>query len=175
MKKFYYLVAGIGVMLVTIIACEKSAIGVDEFQTLQKEGNFLSKSPNAQRVTKKTSNSLIVYDERVMGNDFVGTWSLLGKVHGQLTLLNEHWDDDITLTMIYSDVTIAANGDEVYSTSTTIMTFTSDYLGGTYVGEVEITGGTGRFEGATGFLDTTGVYDGIKGESAHHAVGEITY
>lgn len=37
MRKFYYLLAGIAVILVTIIACEKSAIGVDELQTLQKE------------------------------------------------------------------------------------------------------------------------------------------
>tara|TARA_R110001583_G_C5550677_1_gene400303 strand:- start:163 stop:690 length:528 start_codon:yes stop_codon:yes gene_type:complete len=37
MKKFYYLFAGIAVILVTIIACEKSAISVDELQTIQQE------------------------------------------------------------------------------------------------------------------------------------------
>lgn len=52
MKKFYYLVAGIGVMLVTIIACEKSAIGVDEFQTLQKEEVLSAKVEVSGRAEK---------------------------------------------------------------------------------------------------------------------------
>jgi hypothetical protein len=37
MKKFYYLATGIVMILVTIIACEKSAIGVDEIQAIQNE------------------------------------------------------------------------------------------------------------------------------------------
>lgn len=43
MKNFYYLAAGIVTILVTIMACEKSAIGVDEIQTLSKEEVLLSK------------------------------------------------------------------------------------------------------------------------------------
>ncbi len=37
MKKFYYLAAGIVMILVTIMACEKSAIGVDETLTVKDE------------------------------------------------------------------------------------------------------------------------------------------
>lgn len=43
MKKFYYLVASMAFVLVVIMACEKSTIGVDEFQTLSKEEVSLSK------------------------------------------------------------------------------------------------------------------------------------
>ncbi len=43
MKKFYYLVASMAFVLVVIMACEKSAIGVDEIQTLSKEEVLLSK------------------------------------------------------------------------------------------------------------------------------------
>ncbi len=43
MKKFYYLAAGIVMILVTIMACEKSSVGVDEVQTLSKEEVLLSR------------------------------------------------------------------------------------------------------------------------------------
>ena len=37
MKKLYYLLAGIAIVIVTITACEKSSIESDEFQTLQEQ------------------------------------------------------------------------------------------------------------------------------------------
>ena len=37
MKKFYYLLAGIAIVLVTIIACEQASVEIDELQTIQKE------------------------------------------------------------------------------------------------------------------------------------------
>lgn len=37
MKKFYYLATGVVMVLVTIMACEKSAIGVDEIQAVQNK------------------------------------------------------------------------------------------------------------------------------------------
>ena len=36
MKKFYYLLAGIAMVLVTIIACEQASIEVDELQAIQE-------------------------------------------------------------------------------------------------------------------------------------------
>lgn len=43
MKKFYYLLAGITMMLVTIIACEKASIEIEELQAVQNEELLLSK------------------------------------------------------------------------------------------------------------------------------------
>jgi len=40
MKKFYYLVASMAFVLVVIMSCEKSAIGVDELQTTKQEVLF---------------------------------------------------------------------------------------------------------------------------------------
>ncbi len=37
MKKLYYLVAGIAMLLVTIVACEKASIEESELQTLQQK------------------------------------------------------------------------------------------------------------------------------------------
>lgn len=50
MKKFYFLLTGIAMVLVTVIACEKSAIGVDEIQTV-KDDVLLSKGEKAPKVT----------------------------------------------------------------------------------------------------------------------------
>ncbi len=50
MKKFYYLLASMAFVLVVIMACEKSAIGVDEIQTV-KDDVLLSKGEAPVKVT----------------------------------------------------------------------------------------------------------------------------
>jgi hypothetical protein len=50
MRNFYYLLTSIAIVLVTFIACEKSSIGVDELQTLQKEEVLLAKGAKADKV-----------------------------------------------------------------------------------------------------------------------------
>ncbi len=50
MKKFYYLLASMAFVLVVITACEKSAIGVDEIQTV-KDDVLLSKGEKDPKVT----------------------------------------------------------------------------------------------------------------------------
>ncbi len=50
MKKFYYLLASMAFLLVVIMACEKSAIGVDEIQTV-KDDVLLSKGEKPVKVT----------------------------------------------------------------------------------------------------------------------------
>ena len=47
MKKLYYLLAGIGVILVTVIACESSSVEMEDLQTMQKE-ELSAKGANAQ-------------------------------------------------------------------------------------------------------------------------------
>jgi len=49
MRKIYYLLAGIVMLLVTIIACEKASVDVDELQSLQQE-EILSKGGKAEKV-----------------------------------------------------------------------------------------------------------------------------
>lgn len=52
MKKFYYLLAGMFIILVTIIACEEASIEVEELETLQKEDVLLEKGDEkAPKVT----------------------------------------------------------------------------------------------------------------------------
>ena len=43
MKKFYYLLAGIAVILVTIVACEQASIEVEELQAIQEIENEILK------------------------------------------------------------------------------------------------------------------------------------
>ena len=37
MKKFYYLLTGIAMILVTVVACEQASVEIEELQTIQKE------------------------------------------------------------------------------------------------------------------------------------------
>jgi len=50
MKKFYYLLASIAIVLITIIACEEASIEVDEIQAVQDEV-LLAKGAKADKVT----------------------------------------------------------------------------------------------------------------------------
>jgi hypothetical protein len=69
---------------------------------------------------------------------------------------------------------IAANGDEIYFSQPDPSVFTIDEFGNV-TGEFDITGGTGRFEGATGHLNTTGVDDFVNMTFDIYSEGFITY
>lgn len=82
------------------------------------------------------------------------------------------------------DIIYAANGDEVWATSEITFTLTSETTG-VYTGLITFIGGTGRFEGASGFmeiengaLEVVGLKtDGVNIIAAisHVGNGEITY
>lgn len=67
-------------------------------------------------------------------------------------------------------VTTAANGDRLFGTYDGMMT--SDT---TFAETVVITGGTGRFSGATGSIDETGWFDPVTGYMEVTGVGFIVY
>ena len=73
----------------------------------------------------------------------------------------------------YGTVT-AANGDKIYYSQPDPSVFTIDEFGNV-TGEFDITGGTGRFEGATGHLNTTGVDDFVNLTFDIYSEGYITY
>ena len=68
-----------------------------------------------------------------------------------------------TLTAVGSLTLTGANGDAIFSVSTVIFDLTEVLSGISQLGALdvsgEITGGTGRFAGATGSLTATGVND----------------
>jgi hypothetical protein len=128
--------------------------------------------------------------ERNISNTFEGTDTPTGSIGGGImthlgrfqavqtaTLLQNNGDG--TFNYASNDIITAANGDMLFSQSTVLLTFSSA-LEATYVGGFTITGGTGRFVGATGYLSfTNGVYiingDTGIGTSRHNAFGMITY
>jgi Cu/Zn superoxide dismutase len=68
----------------------------------------------------------------------------------------------------------AANGDKVYCSQPDPSVFTIDQ-NGNVTGEFNITGGTGRFEGATGHINTYGVDDFVNLTFDIYSEGTITY
>jgi hypothetical protein len=82
------------------------------------------------------------------------------------------------------DIIYAANGDEVWATNDITIIFTSETTA-IYTGLITFVGGTGRFEGATGYmviengdLEIVGLKtDGVTPIAAisHVGNGEITY
>lgn len=68
----------------------------------------------------------------------------------------------------------AANGDKIYFSQPDPSVFTIDEYGNV-TGGFDITGGTGRFEGATGHINTSGVDDFINNTFDIYSVGTITY
>ena len=69
----------------------------------------------------------------------------------------------------------AANGDKIYFSQSdmSVFVFIDEY--GNVSGEFDIIGGTGRFEGATGHVDTYGVDDFVNMTYDIYMDGTITY
>ncbi len=106
---------------------------------------------------------------------FSGRMSHLGKVTGVLVVTSIIPDIDGNLDIITEDVIIAANGDELYSTSVIKLDPTNPTMA-TAEGGATFNGGTGRFENATGFLIFENmVFNLVTGHESHTSYGEITY
>ncbi|NER10005.1 hypothetical protein SAMN06265375_101467 [Muriicola jejuensis] len=90
------------------------------------------------------------------------------------------------LITVYEVTYVAANGDAFFTTEQVTINFPNfvegeiDYTTGNFVGTagfehaIEITGGTGRFEGASGHMDFMNAQFGPEG-STWELVGEIIY
>ena len=136
---------------------------------------------NAVTLKGKWKGNCDVYKERPSrntyfaeagSNDFSGTWGYpVGEYTGTSVTTSFVFNDDGTATQTADEVVIAEGGDELWTSSVVLITFTSETTG-TYTLNFVVIGGTGRFENATGSFrvkngrfDGTGVY--------HNAIGKI--
>lgn len=115
--------------------------------------------------------------------DFQGKMSHGGKMSGKTFYLSFVFTGPNTATYTSAqDIIYVANGDEIHSKTVLYYIFSSD-TESTYAGTTTITGGTGRFAGATGSIEIEGTYviTGVDmfgnplGVSIHTGQGTITY
>jgi hypothetical protein len=108
---------------------------------------------------------------------FYGTFTHLGQVHGKGVSQTCPFNADNTqLAITADDITYAGNGEELWTKTSIVITFPTDgSTTATVTGGAKITGGTGRFEGATGYLIYENmVYDLVTGHESHTSHGKIT-
>lgn len=163
-------------VFILFVSCDSTSIDESGLDTASLSAN--AKSIKAKPVEKDISNSITGTDTPT-GSTFVGTMTHLGEIHGVVLTTGFVPNSDGTFTFTSDDIIYAPNGDEIYTQTNVVFTFSSE-LEATYVGGFTITGGTGRFVGATGYLSVpNGVYiingDTGIGTSRHNAVGKITY
>ncbi len=106
-------------------------------------------------------------------NTFSGTWGYpVGDFTGSSTITGIVDNGDGTLTQTSDDIVFAEGGAELYTSSVVTITPSSPTTG-TYTVNFIVTGGTDRFENATGsFRVKNGVYD--ETGAFHNAIGKIT-
>lgn len=134
-----------------------------------------SKSANAKKVTKDFTNSFtaLPVDPSTGLGEFYGIMTHVGKYTGVDNVPPVF--DPVTGKQEGKETITTANGDEIWTESTSYITFGDDtYTFGTYIGTWVITGGTGRFAGAIGSATITNGVFGPEG-SHHNSVGTITY
>jgi len=136
---------------------------------------------NAVTLKGKRKGNCDVYKERPSRNTYVGganntfsgTWGYpVGDFTGTSVITDQVFNDDGSLTQTSDDVVTAEGGDELRTSSVVLITPASE-TAGTYTLNFVVTGGTGRFENATGsFRAKNGRYD--ETGAFHNAIGKIT-
>lgn len=112
-------------------------------------------------------------------NDLFGNLTHIGKLQAGsygIPLTCEVYDiSTFTLRLTYILIYVAPNGDELYGESDILVTpDPQNFDNGSFTGGVVVTGGTGRFENASGSWDyDNGFYIGPN--SSWEIDGEITY
>ena len=110
---------------------------------------------------------------------FYGTMAIqghIGKVHGPSVNKTCSPTSDGKLAITSDDITYFANGDELWTKGNIVLTFPTDgSTTATITGGSTIVGGTGRFEGQTGyFIYENMVVDLVTGHESHTSHGKIT-
>lgn len=169
--------------ILLLAACTKDS-STDSFLLEDIE----AKQNGGNRVTRPISNSLQSDPDPSLpplacagggyaagGALFYGTITHLGKVTGNVVNQSCEFLTDGRLKITSKDRIIAANGDFLYTEGTIYVTVVSAETA-TITGGSTITGGTGRFVGATGyFIYENMVVDLVTGHESHTSYGEITY
>ncbi len=178
MKKI--MIMAISILL--LAACTKESRSENKDQTKELSDKNSKIASKGKRVTRPISNSLQSDPDpnpttACGGAIFYGTMSHLGKVHGKTVNKTCTFIDASTLAITSHDITIAANGDELWTEGSIVVHFPTDGSTiATITGGSTIVGGTGRFAGATGyFIYENMVYDLVTGHESHTSHGEITY
>lgn len=108
-----------------------------------------------------------------IGSEFSGTWGYpVGEYTGESFSVVFTDNGDGTITQTSNEVVTTEGGDLLYTSSEALIVPISA-TEGTYTSTFEVTGGTGRFEDASGsFIVKNGVYD--ETGAYHNAIGKIT-
>ena len=182
----------IALFMMVLASCQKA----DELNAPANEQSVVQRS-QSQRVFKATLQSSLNTDpsipptscsgdlpEFAVPDHFLaGKATHLGHLNAGLSTL--HHDDcnlsfaTMTLTTGVSGQLAASNGDLVYYTGEDVINVFNLLTGAGTTGTIEgtwtITGGTGRFEGASGSFTISGLVDFVTGTFSANALGSITY
>lgn len=165
--------------ILLLAACKKESMSEN---AIQAEPQSVANQTAGVRVTRPIYNSLQSDPDPNTtspygGQVFTGTMTHLGNVHG--TTFNTSFTpiSANVFSITSRDKTYAANGDELWTEGSIMVTFPTDGSTiATITGGSRIVGGTGRFAGATGyFVYENMVYDLVTGHESHTSYGEITF
>lgn len=117
------------------VSCDSSSIDESELEATSL--TTTSKKMKGKQVERDVSNSVVATDTPT-GSTFVGKMTHLGEIHGVVTATALVDNGDGTVNFASNDVLVAANGDELYTQTNVILTFSSA-LEATYVGGFTIT------------------------------------
>lgn len=178
-------------------SCNQFSDAYDSNELVDKEALKLSPDSNelidiAARKGNKVTRPVRITLEGIdnadgPGGTFTGLMTHLGKISGVVAPgeVYAEVEGGFKFRTIAGgkDIIYAANGDEVWSTSDLTFIFTSQSTA-VYNGLITFTGGTGRFEGASGFMEIeNGALEFVGqrpdgspiGAISHVGNGEITY
>lgn len=179
MKKFLF----VAMSVLVFASCQKEGISDNQAEALSASNKVTAKK--ARPLSGDLSNAPVPgYPAAscsdiftISGRNFLyGNVSHLGLLKsgsfGTVQACNFFIDGQIT----YKEVWVAANGDELYMDSYIIISPDPVVANtGTWTGEGTITGGTGRFDGATGNWKYANTKYFADGTSTWKISGEITY
>lgn len=178
--------------IIFLAACNQSS---DDLATLSS-GNLSSRSPLQEREISGEIYSTVDLDPLILtpcSGDIPG-FALpdqlldgqalhLGNLNGELSTLHHDACDlsfaTALLTTTVSGSLVAANGDELYYSGDDVINvanlLTSSGTTGSITGTWYITGGTGRFDEASGDITIEGVVDFVSGTFQASLEGTVKY
>lgn len=181
--KFQFLIL-VSFIFIFFVSCDSSLIEESEPAAVHSRAKA---KPAVERPISFSFEGYGVPPTTLLGE---GIMTHLGRVQANNTTTRYQWISNTNVDFASNDIYTAANGDTLYAQSSVLMTFAPrdaswvfpNPFGGTYVGSITITGGTGRFVGATGNLTTSnGVFEyrfnGTRyiGYVSQNSVGTIRY